>query len=60
MNEAEIERLAAKVVEKLMEPGNLQALASAIAKDLRLFRMEYGHEMAKLGERKLRKSAHVS
>ena len=51
MNDAQIERLAAKVVEKLLQPDNRAALASAIARELRLLAREYRDELAELGER---------
>ena len=51
MDEDEIDRIAARVVEKLMEPSNRQVLASAIAKELRLLGIQHGSEMGKLGER---------
>jgi hypothetical protein len=50
MKDAEIERLATRIVEKLIEPCNRQTLASAIAKELRLLSIEQGSEVAKLGE----------
>ena len=55
MDDSEIERLATRVVEKLTEPSNRQALASAIAKELSLLSMQYGSDIAKLGERLDRK-----
>lgn len=51
MDEAEIECIAARVVEMLMEPRYLQALSGAIAKDLRLLATQYGADIARLGER---------
>ena len=51
MDEADIERIAARVVEMMMEPRHLQALSSAIAKELRLLAAHYNAETAKLGQR---------
>jgi hypothetical protein len=51
MEQEEIERIAARVVEKLLEPAACGALAIAIARELRQMGMEYEHDMARLGER---------
>ena len=51
MEKEEIERIAARVVEKLLEPAACGALAIAIARELRQMGMEYEHDMARLGER---------
>jgi hypothetical protein len=51
MEKEDIERIAARVVEKLLEPGARGALAIAIARELRQMGLEYEHDMAHLGER---------
>jgi hypothetical protein len=51
MEEGDIERIAARVVEKLLEPAACGMLASAIAKSLRQMAMQYEGEMSRLGER---------
>jgi len=51
MDDAEVDRVAARVIEKLMEPRSCQVLASAIAKELRLLTMQYASDMTKLGDR---------
>lgn len=51
MDDSEIERVAARIVDKLSRPENLQALARAIAEELRLRMLEQDAELARLGER---------
>jgi hypothetical protein len=51
MDDADVDRIAARVVEMMMEPRHLQALSSAIAKELRLLAAHYSAETAKLGQR---------
>ena len=51
MENEEIERIAARVVEKLLEPETRGMLAIAIARELRQMGLEYEHDMARVGER---------
>lgn len=51
MDDAEVDRVAARVIEKLMEPRICQVLASAIAKELRLLLMQHSSDMSRLGDR---------
>ena len=51
MEQEEIERIAARVVEKLLEPETRGMLAIAIARELRQMGLEYEHDMARVGER---------
>ena len=51
MEKEEIERIAARVVEKLLEPETRGMLAIAIARELRQIGLEYEHDMARVGER---------
>jgi hypothetical protein len=51
MEKEEIERIAARVVEKLLEPETRGMLAIAIARELRQMGLEYEHDMARVGER---------
>jgi hypothetical protein len=51
MDERDIERVAARVVEKLLEPTACGVLASAIAKQLRQMASQYESDMSRLGER---------
>ena len=50
MEKEDIERIAARVVEKLLEPETRGMLAIAIARELRQMGLEYEHDMARLGE----------
>ena len=50
MEKEDIERIAARVVEKLLEPETRGMLAIAIARELRQIGLEYEHDMARLGE----------
>ena len=51
MEKEDIERIAARVVEKMLEPATRGMLAIAIARELRQMGLEYKHDMARLGER---------
>ena len=51
MEKEDIERIAARVVEKLLEPATRGMVAIAIARELRQMGLEYKHDMARLGER---------
>lgn len=51
MDEADIERVAARVAEKLMDPANLEELSRAIARHLRLLAVQYDADIAMLGRR---------
>jgi hypothetical protein len=51
MEKEDIERIAARVVEKMLEPETRGMLATAIARELRQMGLEYEHDMAHLGER---------
>lgn len=51
MDEDEIERIAARVVEKLREPACLQDFARAIATELVRLDIRSRADLAKLGER---------
>ncbi len=51
MEERDIERIAARVVEKLLEPATCGMLASALAKELQQMASQYKDELARLGER---------
>ena len=50
MDAVDIERIASRVAEKLMEPLNRQALAEAIATELRRLGVRYAHDMEMLGQ----------
>ena len=50
MEKEDIERIAARVVEKLLEPETRGMLAIAIARELRQMGLEYEHDMARVGE----------
>jgi hypothetical protein len=51
MEDSEINQLAARLVQKMMEPANCDALAQAIAKQMCHFAQEYASDMQRLGER---------
>jgi hypothetical protein len=51
MEEGDIERIASRVVEKLLEPAACSMVANAIAKELRQMALQYEGDMARLGER---------
>lgn len=51
MDEVDVDRIAARVVEKLMETMNVQILSRAIAMELRQFGIKFVSETARLGER---------
>jgi hypothetical protein len=51
MDDCEIDQLADRLVHKMMEPANRDALAQAIAKQICHFAQEYASDMQKLGER---------
>jgi hypothetical protein len=51
MDDSEVSQLAARLVQKMMEPANRDALAQAIAKQICHFAQEYASDMPRLGER---------
>jgi hypothetical protein len=51
MEDSEINQLAARLVQMMIEPANRDALAQAIAKQMCHFAQEYALDMQKLGER---------
>jgi hypothetical protein len=51
MNEREMDKIASKIVAKLMEPENRNALADSIAHALRECATQYGRASASIGER---------
>jgi hypothetical protein len=51
MNEYEMDQIASKVVEKLLESERLHALAQAIAVELRELSMESASDLERLGQR---------
>jgi len=50
MEKEDIERIAARLVEKLLEPETRGMLAIAIARELRQMVLKYEHDMARVGE----------
>lgn len=51
MDDSEVSQLAARLVQKIMESANRDALAQAIAKQMCHFAQGYASDMQKLGER---------
>jgi hypothetical protein len=50
MEKEDIQRIAARVVEKLLEPETRGMLEIASARELRQMGLEYEHDMARVGE----------
>jgi hypothetical protein len=50
MDDSEIDQLAARLVQKMMESANRDALAQAIGKQMCHFAQGYASDMQKLGE----------
>lgn len=51
MEERDLDILATKLVQKMMEPQNREALAQAIARALHLHQLDYRTGLAQLGDK---------